>query len=236
MCGEVGLSGEVRPVSRIEQRIAEAEKLGFQHIIIPKYNNHGFDHKKYKIEIHPVRKVKKHSAACSGEVEDYAVNHIKVSKFKVQSKMKDSVIIVSGGMDSITLLYDKKDEIALGISFNYGSNHNEREIPFAKMHCERLGIKHITIDLGFMHQYFKSSLLEGADAIPEGHYAADNMKSTVVPFRNGIMLSIAIGIAESNNLKKVFIANHGGDHTIYPDCRPEFIKAIDEAAEAGDVR
>ena len=64
--------------------------------------------------------------------------------------MKDSVIIVSGGMDSITLLYDKKDEIALGISFNYGSNHNEREIPFAKMHCERLGIKHITIDLGFI--------------------------------------------------------------------------------------
>ena len=105
--------------------------------------------------------------------------------------MKDSVIIVSGGMDSITLLYDKKDEIALGISFNYGSNHNAKEIPFAKMHCERLGIKHITIDLGFMHQYFKSSLLEGADAIPEGHYADDNMKSTVVPFRNGIMLSIA---------------------------------------------
>ena len=137
--------------------------------------------------------------------------------------MKDSVIIVSGGMDSITLLYDKKDEIALGISFNYGSNHNEREIPYAKMHCERLGIKHITIDLGFMHQYFKSSLLEGADAIPEGHYADENMKSTVVPFRNGIMLSIAIGIAESNNLKKVLIANHGGDHTIYPDCRPEFI-------------
>ena len=80
--------------------------------------------------------------------------------------MKDSVIIVSGGMDSITLLYDKKDEIALGISFNYESNHNEREIPFAKMHCERLGIKHITIELGFMHQYFKSSLLEGAYPIP----------------------------------------------------------------------
>ena len=147
--------------------------------------------------------------------------------------MKDSAIIVSGGMDSITLLYDKKDEIALGISFDYGSNHNAREIPFAKMHCERLGIKHIVVNLGFMHQYFKSSLLEGADAIPEGNYADENMKSTVVPFRNGIMLSIAIGIAESNNLKKVFIANHGGDHTIYPDCRPEFIKAIDEAATAG---
>lgn len=146
---------------------------------------------------------------------------------------KNSVIIVSGGMDSITLLYDHKDEIALGISFDYGSNHNAREIPFAKMHCERLGIRHITINLDFMHQYFKSSLLEGADAIPEGHYEADNMKSTVVPFRNGIMLSIAIGIAESNNLDQVFIANHGGDHTIYPDCRPEFINAINSAAHAG---
>lgn len=147
--------------------------------------------------------------------------------------MKNSVIIVSGGMDSITLLYDHKDEIALGISFDYGSNHNAREIPFAKMHCERLGIKHITINLDFTHQYFKSSLLDGAEAIPEGHYADDNMKSTVVPFRNGIMLSIAIGIAESNNLDQVFIANHGGDHTIYPDCRPEFINAIDAAATAG---
>lgn len=147
--------------------------------------------------------------------------------------MKNSAIIVSGGMDSITLLYDRKDEIALGISFDYGSNHNAREIPFAKMHCERLGIKHITINLDFMHQYFKSSLLDGAEAIPEGHYADNNMKSTVVPFRNGIMLAIAIGIAESNNLDQVFIANHGGDHTIYPDCRHEFINAIDAAATAG---
>ena len=147
--------------------------------------------------------------------------------------MKDSIIIVSGGMDSITLLYDKKDEIAMGISFNYGSNHNAKEIPFAKLHCERLGIKHITIDLDFMHQYFKSSLLEGAENIPEGHYASDNMKSTVVPFRNGIMLSIAIGIAESNHLKKVLIANHGGDHTIYPDCRDSFIKAMNQASIEG---
>ena len=147
--------------------------------------------------------------------------------------MKNSIIIVSGGMDSITLLYDHKDEIALGISFDYGSNHNKREIPFAQMHCKRLGIRHITINLDFMHQYFKSSLLHGADAIPEGHHADDNMKSTVVPFRNGIMLSIAIGIAESNELDQVLIANHGGDHTIYPDCRPEFINAIDSAATAG---
>ena len=147
--------------------------------------------------------------------------------------MEDSVIIVSGGMDSITMLYEFKDQIALGVSFNYGSNHNNREIPFAEMHCKRLGIPHITIDLGFMPQYFKSSLLEGADAIPEGNYDEENMKSTVVPFRNGIMLSIAIGIAESNHLKHVLMANHGGDHTIYPDCRPAFVDAMSAAAQAG---
>ena len=147
--------------------------------------------------------------------------------------MKDSAIIVSGGMDSITMLYEFKDQIALGVSFNYGSNHNSREIPFAEMHCKRLGIPHITIDLGFMPQYFKSSLLEGADAIPEGNYDEENMKSTVVPFRNGIMLSIAIGIAESNHLKHVLMANHGGDHTIYPDCRPAFVDAMSAAAQAG---
>lgn len=147
--------------------------------------------------------------------------------------MKDGVIIVSGGMDSITLLYERKDEIALGISFDYGSNHNAREIPFARMHCERLGIRHLVINLSFIHQYFKSSLLSGADKIPEGSYDDDNMKSTVVPFRNGIMLSIAVGIAESEGLTKVFIANHGGDHAIYPDCREEFIEAIDAASQAG---
>ena len=114
-----------------------------------------------------------------------------------------------------------------------GSKHNAREIPFARLHCQRLGIKHITIPLDFMTTYFKSSLLEGGEEIPEGHYADDNMKSTVVPFRNGIMLSIAVGIAESNGLKYVMMANHGGDHTIYPDCRPEFVDAFDKAAEAG---
>ena len=136
-------------------------------------------------------------------------------------------------MDSVTLLYDFKDRIALGISFDYGSNHNAKEIPFARWHCEQLGIEHITIDLAFMPQYFKSSLLEGADAIPEGHYADENMKSTVVPFRNGIMLSIAAGIAESRGLKYVMMANHGGDHTIYPDCRAEFVEAMSEATKAG---
>lgn len=131
------------------------------------------------------------------------------------------------------MLYEYKERIALGISFDYGSNHNAREIPFAAMHCERLGIKHIVINLGFMHQYFKSSLLEGAEAIPEGNYDDENMKSTVVPFRNGIMLSIAAGVAESNGLKYVMMANHGGDHTIYPDCRPEFVSAMSEATRLG---
>lgn len=147
--------------------------------------------------------------------------------------MKDSVIIVSGGMDSITLLYDRKDDIALAVSFDYGSKHNAKEIPFAQMHCERLGIKHVTISLGFMEQYFQSSLLKGGEDIPEGHYADENMKSTVVPFRNGIMLSIAAGLAESNGLKRLYIANHGGDHAIYPDCRPEFIDAMSAATKAG---
>lgn len=147
--------------------------------------------------------------------------------------MKDSVIIVSGGMDSVTLLYDRKDDIALGISFDYGSNHNAKEIPLAKMHCERLGIEHITIPLGFMQQYFKSSLLAGAEAIPEGHYTDDNMKSTVVPFRNGIMIAIAAGIAESRGLKHVMMANHGGDHAIYPDCRSRFVNAMSLATQAG---
>ncbi len=147
--------------------------------------------------------------------------------------MKDSLIIVSGGMDSVTMMYEYADSIALAVSFDYGSNHNAKEIAFAKMHCERLSIRHLVIPLAFMGQYFKSSLLEGADAIPEGHYTAENMKSTVVPFRNGIMLSVACGLAESNGLKKVLIANHGGDHTIYPDCRPEFIDSMSKAMTLG---
>lgn len=147
--------------------------------------------------------------------------------------MKDSLIIVSGGMDSITLLHEFKDSIALAVTFDYGSKHNAREIPFAKMHCERLGIPHVVIPLSFMPKYFKSSLLEGGEEIPDGNYDEDNMKSTVVPFRNGIMLSIACGIAESNQLKKVMMANHFGDHAIYPDCRKEFVDAMSLAMKNG---
>ena len=143
--------------------------------------------------------------------------------------MKDSILIYSGGLDSTTMLYEYRDRIAMAISFDYGSNHNSKEIKCADLHCERLGITHVVIPLDFMRRYFRSSLLDG----PEGHYEDDNMRSTVVPFRNGIMLSVAVGMAESNELQYVMMANHGGDHTIYPDCRPEFVDAFDAAAQAG---
>ena len=128
--------------------------------------------------------------------------------------MKNALIIVSGGMDSTTMLYEYAKEIALAVTFDYGANHGPREIPLAKMHCERLGIEHIVIEMDFMKRYFESSLLSGAEAIPEGHYEDENMRSTVVPFRNGIMLSIACGLAESRGLKRLMIANHAGDHAI----------------------
>lgn len=147
--------------------------------------------------------------------------------------VKDSVIVYSGGLDSTTLLYDERERVALAVTFDYGSNHAAREIACARHHCALLGIEHLVIELGFMSRYFQSSLLSGADAIPSGNYDEENMKSTVVPFRNGIMLSIACGLAESRGLKRVLIANHGGDHAIYPDCRPEFIDAMDAAMRAG---
>ena len=147
--------------------------------------------------------------------------------------MKDSLLILSGGVDSTTLLYDEQERIALAVSFDYGSKHNAREIPFAQWHCQQLGIPHVIIPLDFMTRYFRSSLLTGGEEIPEGHYDDENMRSTVVPFRNGIMLSIAVGMAESNGLQYVMMANHGGDHTIYPDCTPQFVQTFDAAAQAG---
>lgn len=142
-------------------------------------------------------------------------------------------MVVSGGMDSVTMLYEYAQSIDLAVVFNYGSNHNAREIECARHHCEKLGIELLEIDLSFIGEYFHSSLLEGADAIPEGDYDFDNMKSTVVPFRNGIMLSAAAGLAESHGLTRVMIANHAGDHALYPDCRASFIKAMATAISEG---
>ena len=142
------------------------------------------------------------------------------------------MIIYSGGMDSTTLLYQFKNEIKLAVSFDYGQKHN-KEIEFAKYHTKNLGIKHLIIELPFISQYFKSNLLNSGEAIPHGHYEDSIMKQTVVPFRNGILLSIACGLAESNGLNKVFIANHAGDHVIYPDYRSTFIGAMNEAMAYG---
>jgi 7-cyano-7-deazaguanine synthase len=145
--------------------------------------------------------------------------------------MKDKLAIVSGGMDSVTMLYCWKDGIAMAISFNYGQKHS-KEIYYAKYHCNQLSIpwKEIHLDLPML----KSSLMVNSqEQIPNGHYTDESMKSTVVPFRNGIMLSIAVGIAESNDLSSVMMANHSGDHAIYPDCRPAFTDAFNKAAQAG---
>lgn len=147
--------------------------------------------------------------------------------------MKDSIIVLSGGMDSVTLLHEYRNRIALAVSFHYGSNHNDREIECAARQCAAVGVEHLVIPLDFMGRYFRSSLLSGAEAIPEGHYEDENMRSTVVPFRNGIMLSIACGLAESRGLRRVMIANHGGDHAIYPDCRAGFIRAMSDAMREG---
>ena len=146
---------------------------------------------------------------------------------------KDCVIVLSGGMDSVTLLHQYKDRVVLAVTFDYGSNHNKREIECAAYNCIQLGVEHIVIPLEFIGKYFNSSLLQGAEAVPDGNYDDENMKSTVVPFRNGIMLSIACGIAESRGLKNVLIANHSGDHAIYPDCRQSFIDAMSQAMSNG---
>lgn len=151
----------------------------------------------------------------------------------IERKMKDCLIVMSGGMDSTTLMHEYKDRIALAITFDYHSRHAEHEIACARWQCEQLGIRHLVLELPFMEQYFKSSLLKNGEAIPDGNYADENMQSTVVPFRNGIMLAIAAGIAESEGLHYLMLANHGGDHAIYPDCRPEFVDAMSAAMKAG---
>ncbi len=146
---------------------------------------------------------------------------------------KNALMVLSGGMDSVTMLHEYAADIELAVNFSYGSNHNARELECARYHCSLLGIELVEIDLSFIGLHFHSSLLEGPDAIPEGEYDFDNMKSTVVPFRNGIMLSAAAGLAESHGLSVIMIANHAGDHALYPDCRDSFVKAMAEAIKAG---
>jgi 7-cyano-7-deazaguanine synthase len=145
------------------------------------------------------------------------------------------VVLCSGGMDSVTALHwtRREHEVVAVLSFDYGSKHNHREIPFAIEHAARLGVKHETIALDFVNRLFASDLLKSGGAVPDGHYEAANMQRTVVPFRNAIMLSVACGFAESVGAEALVIAAHGGDHAIYPDCREDFMRAMAEAMRLG---
>lgn len=146
-----------------------------------------------------------------------------------------SCVLLSGGMDSVAAFYEVlgQHEVVACLSFDYGSKHNAKEIPFAKLHAERNGVQHHVIPLEFMNTLFKSDLLQSGGEIPDGHYAEQTMKQTVVPFRNGIMLAIAAGYAESVEADALVIAAHSGDHAIYPDCREPFMQAMGTAMEEG---
>jgi len=145
------------------------------------------------------------------------------------------VVLCSGGMDSVAALYQavRDFEVSSVLSFHYGSKHNDREIPFAEWHSAQLGVLHCTVRLDFIGEQFESDLLKTGGEIPKGHYEEANMKQTVVPFRNGIMLSIAGGFAESKGAQGLVIAAHSGDHAIYPDCREEFMRSMSDAIRLG---
>jgi 7-cyano-7-deazaguanine synthase len=146
-----------------------------------------------------------------------------------------AIVLLSGGMDSVAAFYDARShhEVVGAISFDYGAKHNHKEIPFAAYHCRKFRVEHRVISLDFVGELFKSNLLKSGGAIPDGHYEEETMKSTVVPFRNGIMLSIATGFAESKGAAGLVIAAHSGDHAIYPDCREEFMNSMAEAIRLG---
>ena len=146
-----------------------------------------------------------------------------------------AIVLCSGGMDSVAALYQahRDHEVIAVLSFHYGSKHNDREIPFAAHHAEALALCHEVVRLDFMDRLFQSDLLQSGGAIPEGHYEEATMKQTVVPFRNGIMLSIAAGFAESCGAEAAVIAAHSGDHAVYPDCRETFMRAMGDAIRLG---
>ena len=148
--------------------------------------------------------------------------------------MKQAVVLLSGGMDSSVLcaLLKSYGYSIHALSFNYGAKHNSKELACAEAVAQRYCVSQEIIDLQ-LDKYLKSSLLKGGPEIPEGHYEDQTMKSTVVPFRNGIMLSFAVSYAESKNIQEVIIASHSGDHAIYPDCRTEFNSNFAAAAYHG---
>ncbi|WP_296981161.1 7-cyano-7-deazaguanine synthase QueC, partial [Thalassolituus sp. UBA1505] len=133
-----------------------------------------------------------------------------------------AVVIYSGGMDSFTILNKAHREglEIYALTFDYGQKHS-KEIEFARNVCAELNINHRIIDITAINQLISNSSLTSDVEIPEGHYADDNMKSTMVPNRNMILLSLAIGYAVDIGASKVYYGAHSGDHSIYPDCRPE---------------
>lgn len=145
------------------------------------------------------------------------------------------IVLLSGGLDSVTALHDAlgSHDVVGALSFDYGAKHNASELPMASWQCERLGIPHSTAPLEFVAREFQSNLLRSGGEIPEGHYEEESMRSTVVPFRNGIMLAIAAGFAESRGAEGIVIAAHAGDHAIYPDCRESFMEPMASAIREG---
>jgi 7-cyano-7-deazaguanine synthase len=139
----------------------------------------------------------------------------------------DVITIVSGGLDSTTLMYKIKEQgkTQRALSFDYGQRHS-KELSYAMHNCMKLGIEWSRINLTSITSLLSSALTSPDVPVPEGHYAAENMRSTVVPNRNAIMLSIAFGVAASCEAEKVAIGVHAGDHPIYPDCRPAFLDAF----------
>jgi 7-cyano-7-deazaguanine synthase len=138
-----------------------------------------------------------------------------------------TILVYSGGMDSTTLLYKlcADGDKVLCLSFNYGQRH-KKELLAAQKICRKLKVPHKIVDITAMKSLMSGSALTSNIQVPEGHYQAKNMKSTVVPNRNMIFLSLAIAQAVSLKFDCVAIAVHAGDHAIYPDCRPEFIKKM----------
>ena len=155
---------------------------------------------------------------------------------KKETILKKAVVVLSGGMDSVTTLYkamaDKYEVYA--ISFDYGQKH-KKELVCANKICEINNIKHQIVDLTNITSLISNSALTSEDIeVPEGHYAQENMKITVVPNRNMIMSSIAIGYAVNIGAEVIYLGVHSGDHFIYPDCRPQFVDALNLAAYLGN--
>jgi len=141
-----------------------------------------------------------------------------------------AVLILSGGMDSTTLLYDLINQgyEVHAITFDYNQKH-KKEITCAKRTCKKLHIPQKIIDISILNDLAPSSLTREQWKVPEGNYVEETMKQTVVPNRNMVLLSLADTFAIGINASDVFYGAHAGDHTIYPDCRPVFVSAMTTA-------